>query len=456
MAHIKTPYILIVGLGRSGTAMARFLKKLGHQVVITDSDASRADKGKELEASGIITEIGFHTAATFDGAEMIIASPGVPLNMPHLARAAQKGIPIRGELDVAAEYIKVPLVAVTGTNGKTTVTTLIDLLLRCSYPHVFTGGNIGIPLIEYFEQDVPASVGVVEVSSFQLDTARNFKPHVALLLNISPDHMDRYPDPEAYAASKWGIFAHQDENDVAILGSSLAPFTGQISQLKARVFFICKSHEEPPANGARIEKHRMVFYMDGQKIPGELTIDKIPLKGHHNLENIAASALAALCMGVPMADIERTVYQFPGLPHRMEYVTTLDGVAYYNDSKATNPDAVIKAVSCFNNLILILGGKEKNTDFSILNKSIQSRVKHLILMGDATINIEKAMAGLCEISLVDTMANAVKIAHTLARKGDTVMLSPACASFDMYKNYAHRGDDFKHQVKQLKQHEKEN
>ena len=450
MVNMKTPYTLIVGIGRSGTAMARFLNKLGHRVVITDSDASRAEQARELEKAGIITEIGFHDSATFDGAEMIIASPGVPLDMPHLAKAAQKGIPIRGELDVAAEYIMIPLVAVTGTNGKTTVTTLIDLLLRCIYPHVFTGGNIGIPLIQYLDQTVPAGVGVVEVSSFQLDTAQNFKPHVALLLNISPDHMDRYPDPEAYAASKWGIFAHQDENDVAILGSSLAPFTGQISQLKARVFFICLSHEEPPANGARIEKHRMVFYMDGHKIPGELTIDKIPLRGQHNLENIAASALAALCMGAFMADIERIVYQFPGLPHRMEYVTTVDGVAYYNDSKATNPDAVIKAVSCFDNLILIMGGKEKNTDFFTLQESIRSRVKHLILLGDAAVKIQHTMAGLCDISLVASMEAAVKKAQALARKGDTVMLSPACASFDMYTSYGHRGDDFKYQVNQLK------
>ncbi len=450
MAHIKTPYILIVGLGRSGMAMARFLKKQGHHVVITDSDADQAEKGRELERTGIITEIGFHDATTFDGAEMIVASPGVPLDMPHLARAAKKGIPIRGELDVAAEHIKAPLVAVTGTNGKTTVTTLIDLLLRCSFHHVFTGGNIGIPLIQYFEQPVPAGVGVVEVSSFQLDTARDFKPHVALLLNISPDHMDRYPDPEAYAASKWHIFAHQDKNDVAILGSTLAPFTRQISQLKARVFFICPSHKPPPANGAHIEKHHMVFYMDGRKIPGELCIEKISLKGHHNLENIAASALAALCMGVSMADIERTVYQFPGLPHRMEYVTTVDGITYYNDSKATNPDAVLKAVSCFDNLILIMGGKEKNTDFFTLQESIKSRVKHLILLGDAADKIQHTMAGLCNISRVDSMKAGVKKAQLLARKGDIVMLSPACASFDMYKSYGHRGDDFKDQVKQLK------
>jgi len=190
--------------------------------------------------------------------------------------------------------------------------------------------------------------------------------------------------------------------------------------------------------------------MDGQKIPGELTIDKIPLKGHHNLENIAASALAALCMGTSLANIEQIVYKFPGLPHRMEYVTTVDGVTYYNDSKATNPDAVIKAVSCFDNLILIMGGKEKNTDFFTLQEAIKSRVKHLILLGDAAEKIQHTMAGLCDISRVDSMEAAVKKAQALARKEDTVMLSPACASFDMYTSYGHRGDDFKNQVKQLK------
>ena len=262
--------------------------------------------------------------------------------------------------------------------------------------------------------------------------------------------MDRYPDPDDYVASKWKIFAHQDETDVAILGSSLAPYAEQISQLRAKVFFIRQSHETPPANGVHIKKDRMVFYMENQQIYGELPINKIPLKGRHNLENIAASALAALTMGTPFPDIAQTVHKFIGLPHRMEYVTTVDDIAYYNDSKATNPDAVIKALSCFDNLILIMGGREKNTDFSLLKKSIQSRVKHLILMGDAADKIQKSMMGICETSLVDTMAAAVKKARTLARKGDTVMLSPACASFDMYESYGHRGDDFKNQVKQLK------
>ncbi|MFK5952187.1 MAG: UDP-N-acetylmuramoyl-L-alanine--D-glutamate ligase [Desulfobacterium sp.] len=449
MIHINSPYILIVGLGRSGLAMARFLKKMGNNVGVTDSDASLMEKGRELEKLGIITEIGYHNDATFDRAQMIIASPGIPLNMPHLKRATQKGIPIRGELDVAAEHIKVPMVAVTGTNGKTTVTTLIDLLLKCSHAPVFTGGNIGVPLAHYFEGEQQAKVVVAEVSSFQLDTAKAFKPHVAILLNITPDHMDRYNSPAAYAASKWSMFAHQDKNDVAILGSSLSPFKKEIGTLKAKRFFIRLAHETPPENGAHIQEKIICFYNRGKEITGGLTISNIRPKGEHNLENIAASALAALSMGTPMADIERTVYQFTGLPHRMEFSGNVDGIPYYNDSKATNPDAVIKALSCFNNLILIMGGKEKNTDFSPLQAPITSRVKHLILMGEASNSIKKALEGSCEITRVTTMASAVTLARTLAKKGDTVMLSPACASFDMYSSYGHRGDDFKHQIKQL-------
>ncbi len=455
MTQIISPYILVVGLGRSGFDMALLLKKQGHNVVVTDSDPSLADKARELESSGIVTEIGFHNAATFENAQMIIASPGVPLDMPHLKKAAQKRIPIRGELDVAAQQIPVPMVAVTGTNGKTTVTTLIDLLLKCNHDHVFTGGNIGIPLARYFEEETLADVVVVEVSSFQLDTATDFKPHVALLLNISPDHMDRYPDPDAYAAAKWRIFAHQDENDIAILGSSLAPYTQQMTTLKGTPYFICPARETPPFNGAHIGKEVITFYRNGQRIKGALTLSQIPLKGEHNLENIAASAVAALCMGTSMADIERVIYQFTGLAHRMEFAGFVDGIAYYNDSKATNPDAVIKAVDCFDNLILIMGGKEKNTDFSLLKESIQTRVKHLILLGEAAENIQKALTGLCLITRVNTMTSAVTLARSLARKGDTVMLSPACASFDMYRSYGHRGDDFKHQIKQLTLHMKE-
>ena len=449
MTHIISPYILIVGLGRSGLAMARFLRKMGNNVVVTDRDVSLMEKGRELERLGIITEIGCHNDLTFDRAEMIIASPGIPLDMPHLKRASQRGIPIRGELDVAAEHIKVPMVAVTGTNGKTTVTTLIDLLLKCSHAPVFTGGNIGIPLAHYFEEKQQAKVVVAEVSSFQLDTAKAFTPHVAILLNITPDHMDRYHSPGAYAASKWRIFAHQDKNDVAILGSSLSPFKKEIETLKANRLFIRLAHEMPPDNGAHIQKDTICFYRQGKKITGKLTISNIRIKGEHNLENIAAATLAALSMGTPMADIERTVYQFPGLAHRMEFSGDVDGIPYYNDSKATNPDAVIKAVSCFKNLILIMGGKEKNTDFSPLQAPIKSRVKHLILMGEASTNIQKALEGSCDITRVTTMASAVALARTLAKKGDTVMLSPACASFDMYSSYGHRGDDFKHQIKQL-------
>jgi UDP-N-acetylmuramoylalanine--D-glutamate ligase len=429
--------------------MARFLKKMEKNVVVTDSDSSLAERGRELAKLGIITEIGFHNAATFDQARMIIASPGIPLDMPHLKRAAQMGIPIRGELDMAAEHIKAPMVAVTGTNGKTTVTTLIDLLLKCSHDHVFTGGNIGVPLAHYFEGEQQANVVVAEVSSFQLDTARAFKPHVAILLNISPDHMDRYTSPETYAASKWSIFAHQDRNDVAILGSSLSPDEKEIAKLKSNLFFIRLQHETPPPNGAHIQKDTISFYTQGKKISGGLTISKFVLNGKHNLENIAASALAALCMGTCLADIEQVVYQFPGLAHRMEFSGYVDGIPYYNDSKATNPDAVIKAVSCFKNLILIMGGKEKNTDFSPLRTHIASRVKHLILMGEASKNIKKALDGPYDITMVNTMESAVDLARTLARKGDTVMLSPACASFDMYSSYGHRGDDFKHQIKQL-------
>lgn len=448
-----SPYILVAGLGRSGCAISRVLHQKGHRVLAADSNPALTRVETELNALGILTQIGPHHPAAFEKAQMIIASPGISLDTPCLKNAAAKGVPIRGELDVAAEHITAPIVAVTGTNGKTTVTTLIDQMVRSTHAHVFTGGNIGTPLAACLEQDQEADLVVVEVSSFQLDTAQGFKPRVAILLNITPDHMDRYPSAAAYHAAKWHIFEHQNANDTAIIGSSLAHCSRELARLKGTCCFIRHAPEAAPRNGAHIGATAISFYEQGKKDPQELSLSAISLTGKHNLENIAAAALAARLTGTDTASIEGVLTRFSGLAHRMEAAGSINGVSFYNDSKATNPDAVIKALSCFDRVVLIMGGQEKNTDFSPLRSLVKEKVKHLIVMGPAQKNIRDRLSGLCDITPVNSMDDAVNTAYELAGPGDTVLLSPACASFDRYQSYGHRGNDFKLRVKQLRDHE---
>ena len=442
-------YVLVAGLGRSGLAMARFLKARGYMVVATDSNPDLERLVPELHAQGIVTEIGPHNMATFENARLIIASPGIPLSIPCLERAAQKGVPIRGELDVAAEHITAPIVAVTGTNGKTTVTSLIDCMAKTCHARVFTGGNIGTPLAAFFEQETPADLVVAEVSSFQLDTARGFKPHVAVLLNITPDHMDRYPSDAAYRTAKWRIFEHQTSADAAIIGSSLIHCTRELSRLHSTCYMIRHSPDAPPKNGALIQKDEIVFYENGVKAPRTLRLAGISLKGKHNLENLAAAALAARLTGTDTAAAEEAARHFKGLAHRMVHAGTVDGIKFYNDSKATNPDAVIKALSCFGQVVLIMGGQAKNTDFSPLIPHVARQVSHLIVMGAAKEEIRNTLAGSCPITEVETMAQAVAAARNLAGPEEPVLFSPACASFDMYRSYGHRGDDFTAKVNRL-------
>ncbi len=478
-------YILVAGLGKSGVSIAKFLKGKGENIIATDIDSSRAVIAAELENQGIKTEIGFHKEKTFLSAEKIIVSPGIPLNNKYLAMAAQKGIPVTGEFDIAAEFIDIPVIAVTGTNGKTTVTTLISEMLTTSGLKVFTCGNIGTPLVEYFMVDEKADIIVAEVSSFQLDTAGKFSPDVAVLLNITEDHINRYKDFSAYSDSKWSIFKNQSQNDIAIINYSIKEAEKHLKGLKSiPVFFgreniVYEMERKPlrpmdllkngcakpdPLHGGNPERKIAVIK------PDKIIIDNLPvdnmsvnkisvidisgagLKGEHNRENMAAASLACLAVGGTIRGIEKTIKSFKGLAHRIQYAGTINQVDYIDDSKATNPDAVVKALECFkNNIILILGGRSKNTDFSYMGQAVKKRVKKIISMGESKTQIRNALADICEIVNADTMKQAVDTAYTAAQPGDTVLLSPACASFDMYESYAARGDDFILNVKLKKQ-----
>lgn len=466
----KEKYILVAGLGKSGFSIAKFLKGKGENIIATDIDSSRAVIAAELEEKGIRTEIGFHKEKTFINAEKIIVSPGIPLDNKYITMALQKGIPVTGEFDIAAEFIDIPVIAVTGTNGKTTVTTLISEMLKASGLKVFTCGNIGTPIVEYFMGKKRADIIVAEMSSFQLDTAGKFSPDVAVLLNITEDHINRYKDFAAYSDSKWSIFKNQSQHDIAIINGSIRGVEKHLKGLKSiPVFFGRKNivyETDPPYDGyserkmAIIKPDKIIINnlpSNNMYIPEKpekpVTTDKndmcvidisgARLKGEHNRENMAAASLACLAVGGTIKGIEKTVNSFKGLAHRIEYAGTINNVDYIDDSKATNPDAVVKALECFgNNIILILGGRAKNTDFSYMGQAIKKRVKKIISLGESRTQIKNAFADICEIVNADTMQQAVDIAYKTAHPGDTVLLSPACASFDMYKGYAARGDDF--------------
>jgi UDP-N-acetylmuramoylalanine--D-glutamate ligase len=432
---MQTGYTLIVGMGKTGNAVANFLNKNNERIIITDKDPSKRENTKTFEAQGIKTEIGFHDLATFENAKTIIVSPGVPLNIPELEKARAKGIPITGELDTISELIDIPIVAVTGTNGKTTTTTIIGEMLKESGFNPFVCGNIGTPIVEYLankeKENTKTDIIVAEISSFQLDTSNKFKPDVAVLLNITEDHLDRYDSFQEYTNSKWSIFKNQTKNQTAVIYSKLTNIDHETLKIRSQIHCF--------------NSHGSITFKDSV-----IDLSKTKLLGDHNKENIVAAALATLAAKGNIDGINKGLQAFAPLPHRLEFVKSIDKVDFYNDSKATNPDAVKRALECFdNNILLIMGGQEKDTDFICLKKTLKTKIKKLIVMGEAKDKITKTFSDVCDISHAVSMKNAVDIAYENSAKGDTIILSPGCASFDMYENYAKRGLDFIEQVKRI-------
>lgn len=438
-------YDLVVGLGASGVSMARFLKSLGRNVVATDIDASRTKEAAALEALGIRTRIGSHDQNDFDRANIIVPSPGIPLTMPYLKNAAAKGVKITGELDIFSRHNTTPVIAVSGSNGKTTTTRLIGEMAEASGLSCFVGGNIGTPLVEYLMSEIRADLVVAEISSFQLDLSEDFKPRVGVLLNISRDHLDRYPDYRAYRDSKWSLFARQDENNTAVINTGIQNFSGRISGLKSKVV------EFSPQTGKQDAKIRI----NTGKVQGSIPAAAFQaLPGGHNRENIEAAALAVLAVGGTMGGIIQALENFTPLPHRTAFVREIKGVRFYNDSKATNTDAVIRALDAFEaKVTLILGGREKDTDFTELIPAVAEGVKEIMAIGEATGQISQTFENNCRVTPCKDMADAVDRAYDTAVIGEIVLLSPACASFDMYGNYEERGRDFISQVNRLKEEE---
>lgn len=451
--NLKNKRILVVGLGRSGVATARFLVNQGARVTVTDrasADTLKASAGA-LDGLGVQLKLGGHDASDFETADLVVLSPGVPHTLPTLEPAWANGTPVIGEMELAAGYITEPILAVSGTNGKTTTTELVGNMLRNSGKNVFVGGNIGTPLIAYADGiHERADVVVAEVSSFQLDTTIDFRPTTAVMLNITDDHLDRYPTFNAYAESKWRIFENQRPTDSAILNAMDATVAAMIKKRPPRAHRQLFS-DQAIVKGAQILKDKILL-VDAGRQTGSFSLDKTGLIGPHNRENTAAACLAAREQGATNAGIQQAIDEFKGLSHRLETVGLARGVRFVNDSKATNVDAVKRALECFDKpVVLIMGGQNKKGDFTSLKSQVRRRVKTLVAMGEAKDEIVTALAGDPEKGILEagSMEEAVEKAFGAAVDGETVLLSPACASFDMFDNYAHRGNRFRELVEKL-------
>ncbi|MBW2591787.1 MAG: UDP-N-acetylmuramoyl-L-alanine--D-glutamate ligase [Deltaproteobacteria bacterium] len=466
--ELSNQKILVVGLGRSGFATACFAARQGARVTVTDMapEDNLAESAAKLREMGVCLELGEHKPVSFETADQIVISPGVPHTIAPIRRALACGVPVTGELEFAARFVGEPVIAITGTNGKTTTTELTGRMLESSGFRTFTGGNIGTPLIAYADKGPNAQRIVLEVSSFQLDTICTFHPQIAVLLNIHPDHLDRYPDFSAYAGSKFRIFENQKKSDLAIL-NGFDPLIEKMARgIKGqKTFFANKNKKQMGAHikedGIFIDAHwGMPGAADTQQIAEFasgggifLELAGISISEPHNLENIAAASLAALAAGATEKGIRSALRGFKGLSHRMEHIATINNVRFINDSKATNVDAVARALECFNApVILIMGGRNKDSDFSVLRSLVRRHVKYLILMGESSREIAAALAG--DVgrapAFAADMQAAVSMAGQRAVSGDVVLLSPACASFDMFSSYVQRGEMFTAAVKQLK------
>jgi UDP-N-acetylmuramoylalanine--D-glutamate ligase len=440
--------VLVVGLGKSGVASALFLQARGAKVTV--SDAKPQDQlGEEIPVlldHGIAVETGGHGERTFRGQDLIVVSPGVPVNSPPLVQARALGEPVIGEIELASQFLPKSIVAVTGSNGKTTTTTLTGEIIAAGGFSTVVGGNIGTPAISLVEQAKPDTVVVLEVSSFQLETIQTFRPKIAVVLNITPDHLDRHRTFEAYTDAKARIFENQRPEDFTVLNADDPTCAGLARRTRAQVFWVSRKAEVK--QGAYVRDGRILF-RDSKSQHEIMLASEIPLKGGHNVENVLAAVCVGALMGCEPERIGKTVRAFKAVEHRLEYVATIRGVEYYNDSKATNVDATIKALESFPaNVHLILGGKDKDSDYTQLNELLQQRVKRVYTIGAAAEKIESQIKGM-EVDHSETLETALRRASATAAAGDIVLLAPACASFDQFQNYEHRGRVFKEVVKAL-------
>jgi UDP-N-acetylmuramoylalanine--D-glutamate ligase len=446
--ELRGKRVLVVGLARTGVATALFCAARGARVTATDARTETAigEALAQLRAASVQLELGGHRENTFLEQDVIIPSPGVPADAPLLQAARAKGVTIWSEIELADRFLKGRLIGITGSNGKTTTTSLIEHILRSAGVPTILAGNIGTPLISRVGQTSDVTVTVLELSSFQLELIDTFRPDISVFLNLTPDHLDRHYTLESYGAAKARIFENQTEADSAVLNAD-DPATTEYAPSKPRVFWF--SRKQRVAQGAFVRKDEIVFRHEGKDEP-VLKLQDISLAGAHNVENVLAAVAATRLAGADAAAIARGVRSFSGVEHRLEFVAEIGGVRYYNDSKATNVDATLKALDAFpGRILVVLGGKDKGSDYTLLQKALREKTILALLIGAASEKIEKQIAGSVAMEHAGTIERAVEIASHAARPGDVVLLAPACASFDQFENYEHRGRVFKDLVHQL-------
>lgn len=448
MMEVAGKEILIVGAARSGAAAARFLRSRGARVTLNDAKPESGIAGaSELRALGVEIAAGGHPAELFEKAELIVVSPGVPLALEPFRRARAAGVEVIGEMELAARFLRGRLVGITGSNGKTTTTALTGELLARAGLETQVGGNIGTPLISLVESSTDETLTVVEASSFQLEAVSRLRFFAATILNITPDHLDRYDSIDDYAAAKANIFRNQTAGDWAVLNADDARVAAMADLTAARKVFF--SRERELDEGISLRGSEVVWRAGGEERV-LLRRDEIALRGAHNLENVMAALALGLACGAGSESMRETVREFRGVEHRLEFVAGIDGVKFYNDSKATNVDAAIKALEAFTEpVIVILGGKDKGSDYAPLARLVRERCRSVILIGAAAEKIAAAIAGSAQAVRAQTMEEAVERGFARARAGDVVLLAPACASFDMFNDYEHRGRVFKESVRRL-------
>jgi UDP-N-acetylmuramoylalanine--D-glutamate ligase len=451
MMDLKNKRVLVVGLGKSGLSAAMFLRAQGARVTVSDTRSAVALE-KEIPAlleAGIMVESGGHGLLTFRRQDLIVVSPGVPMDTPEVKQVVAFGLPVIGELELASRYLEGRVVAITGSNGKTTTTTLVGKIFADAGVATLVGGNIGLPVIDLVAKSTAETVNVLEVSSFQLETVEEFHPWIAVILNITPDHLDRHGSFESYAAAKERIFARQGANDFLVLNGD--DRVAQMSAARARSEVFWFSGTKVVRRGAFVRDGVIVWVeKEGGLTEPVMPVTEIPLKGAHNVENVLAAVCTARLAKIPAESVRASVAGFRAVEHRLELVRKFNEVEYYNDSKATNVDAAMKAVASFpGGIHLILGGKDKDSDYSTMADMLKERVKIVYTVGSAAEKIERQLHGVVKMVSAQTIEAAVAKAAKAAAPGDVVLLSPACSSFDQFENYEHRGRVFRQSVMEL-------
>ncbi len=452
--NYKGKTALVVGAAKSGLAAVHFLLGCGARVILTDKKNRGELEGGVIplietarHSGELILQLGGHQIDSFRSCDFVVVSPGVPLALPEFETSRKAGVPIMAEIELAYRHLNGRIIGITGSNGKTTTTTLVYGLLAGAGFKAHAAGNIGTPLISYAANSSSENIYSVELSSFQLEGIHQFRPFVGAILNLTPDHLDRYPGYEQYIDAKRRIFMNQKVTDYAVLNADDPRTEAMASTVSAKPVLF--SRLRTLECGTFVRGNR-VLYKDETGETDLFPVSAVGLKGTHNLENVLAACAMAILAGAPAESLEESVRSFKGVEHRIEWVAESSGVQYYNDSKATNVDATIKSLEAFpGNILLIAGGRDKGGDFTVLKELVREKVKHLVLIGEAAGKIREALAGAVETSDARTMEEAVSMCRSLAQPGDIVLLAPACASFDMFRDYEQRGRVFKEAVRTL-------